>query len=245
MTDSRMKSIIFSLLLLAALPLMAQKSESLALSGHFKSTDSAAVVSEKLPLVKKSVGTALLLSLVLPGSGQYYMGESKSAALFLSSEALLWLGLFTNNAYHDQLVADYQSYAVQHAQVNPQGKSKQYWTDIGKYDDIYLFNEQRARQRYFENMYEENRENYWFWDVHQNRIRYDASRLHANEIAARVVYFQAAVVLNHLASGLHAMYLARVHNRKLKEAHAWNLSFQSSSFVSADRYIKARISIGF
>ncbi len=235
-----MKRFVF--LVLFALPLLAQQTSPLALQPHFKVSDSTEV---KTPAQEKSAGAAFLLSLVLPGSGQFYMGEHKTAALFFSSEALIWLGLFANDAYHDQLVDDYQTYAVQHAQVDPQGKSKQYWTDIGKYDDIYAFNEQRARQRYFDAMYEENQQNYWSWDVHQNRITYDANRLHANEVAARVVYFQAAVVLNHLASGLHAMYLARVNNRKIHEAHAWDLRFQSSSLVSADRFIKAHFSIAF
>lgn len=237
-----MKQFLIIALFAATLPLMAQPAGALAVQPHFKAADSTQADMQPQP---KSVGTALLLSLVLPGSGQYYMGERSAAALFLSSEALIWVGLFANDAYHDQLVNDYQTYAVQHAQVDPQGKSKQYWTDIGKYDDIYAFNEQRARQRYFDAMYEENQRNYWSWDVHQNRITYDANRLHANEVAARVVYFQAALVLNHLASGLHALYLARVHNRKLKEAHAWNLSVQSSSLVSADRYIKAYFSVAF
>ncbi len=237
-----MKQLIILALIVLVLPLKAQQGTPLAVHPHFNTSDSTQ--TEK-PDQEKSAGTALLLSLVLPGSGQLYMGEHTSAALFLSSEALIWLGMFANDAYHDQLVKDYQTYAVQHAQVNPEGKSKQYWTDIGKYDDIYAFNEQRARQRYFEAMYEENQQNYWSWDVHQNRITYDANRLHANEVAARVVYFQAAVVLNHIASGLHALYLARVHNRKVKQAHAWNLRFQSSSLVSADRFIKAHFSIAF
>ena len=237
-----MKRFIFLVLFGLAVSLRAQQASPLALQPHFKASDSTVV---EPPAQKKSAGVALLLSLVLPGGGQFYMGEHKAAVLFLSSEALIWLGLFANDAYHDQLVNDYQTYAVQHAQVDPKGKNKQYWTDIGKYDDIYAFNEQRARQRYFDAMYEENQQNYWSWDVHQNRITYDANRLHANEVAARVVYFQAAVVLNHLASGLHAMYLARTHNRKLNEAHAWNVRFQSSSLVSADRFIKAHFSIAF
>lgn len=184
---------------------------------------------------KKSVGKAFFFSLLLPGSGQYYMGRNTAAGVFFAAEVFSLVGLLANNAYSDFLVKEYRTFAVHHAGVQKSGKDHQYWSDIGKYDDIYAYNEQRRKDRNFAVLYDENQENYWSWDIHQNRIDYDAKRLHANAVAQKNVYFQLAVVVNHLASAIHAMYIARKHNKGLQQS--WNIQLDTYGFTPAQRYI--------
>ena len=131
----------------------------------------------------KSPGKAFFYSLLLPGAGQYYAESSNSAVLFLGAEALLWLGLVGNNLYADHLVEEYKTFAVQHAGVWNAGKDNEYWAVIGKYEDIYSYNEQRRRERRFDEVYDENAFYYWNWDSKTNRYEYDRSRLQAHEIA--------------------------------------------------------------
>lgn len=207
-------------------------------SGHFedqKTTDK--------PL--KSPGKAFFLSLLLPGSGEYYAGAKQYSAYFLSAEVLIWLGMFANDAYADRLVGEYKSYAVQHAAVHRKGKDYQYWIDIGKYDDIYEFNEQRQRERYFDALYEDNTANYWMWDKHENRLTYDKKRLDANEIAARSAYYQAAAMLNHIVSAIHAMYRARQYNERQSQSLSWQLQFEASPPAVTYGVYKARLSVNF
>jgi len=189
----------------------------------------------------KSVGKAFLFSLLLPGSGQYYLGYKNSAAVFLGLEAFCWLGLWANASYGAYLTTEYQTYAVQHAGVQKQGKNRRYWSDIGKYDDIYAFNQKREQERNFADLYDENTQNYWKWDSHVNRLDYDGKRLHANAVDARDVYFQLAVVVNHLAGAIHALFMARKQNSRKKRA-SWNWQLKTYGFTPGRRYLGFRLS---
>ena len=185
---------------------------------------------------QKSAGLAFLMSLALPGTGEFYMGRRGQTIAFLTSEILLWTGLSLNSMYADHLVDEYYTYAVQHADVNLNDKDKQYWVDIGKYDSIYEFNEQRRRDRYFDAIYLNEDENFWLWDTKENRLRYDGNRLRANEIASQDVYFFASIVLNHLISAVNSLRLARKHNRLLGEKANWSLGVNSYKIESKHYY---------
>jgi len=164
-----------------------------------------------------SPGKAALLSLIIPGAGEYYAGKSNFLAFFLTTEIIAWSSLIANNLYYKHLVNEYKIFAVQHAGFAPGvARDDRFWTDIGKYDDIFAFNARRERERYFEDLYPVTPETRWRWDGKDNRLKYDAKRLHANDIDNRRVYFQLAVVLNHLISGINAIRIARKHNKQLK-----------------------------
>ncbi len=177
---------------------------------------------------KKSVGKAIIFSLLIPGSGEWYMGASGQASFFFGVEVLLWGGLFANKWYAGQLQDDYKTYAVQYADVERDGKDKYYWINIGKYDNILDFNEQRARERYFEDMYTDIDKYNWNWQSKSNRLTYDGKRLDAESVDNNEVYFYSAIVLNHLVSGINALRLARKHNKTL----SWR--FDVDTYVDAD-----------
>lgn len=185
---------------------------------------------------QKSTGLAFFLSLALPGSGEFYMERRTQTAWFLTTEILLWTGLAANSLYTDHLVEEYRIYAIQHASVNREGKDKQYWMDIGKYNSIYDYNEQRRRDRYFDAIYLDEEINFWLWDSKENRLKYDESRLRANEIANQSVYFFASIVVNHLISAVNSLRIARKHNRELADKANWNLGVRSYKIESRHYY---------
>jgi hypothetical protein len=209
-------------------------------------TGSNALNSKNSPEIvgKKSVGLAFLMSLALPGSGEYYMGRRDHSVIFLTSEILLWSGLAANSFYADHLEGETYTYAVQHAGVSREGKDKQYWIDIGKFNSIYEFNEQRRRDRYFEAVYQDQQDKFWLWDSRDNRLRYDSKRLDANEIAGQDVYFYATIVLNHLVSAINSLRLARKHNRELAEKVDWSLRFHSYH-IDNNKFYGIKISKNF
>jgi len=245
-----MKHKILIILLLSILSLKAQSLESFqnpapAVDKTFNLAGNVLHFKSDGAIQKKSPGKAFFFSLILPGSGQYYAGEKQYAVGFFSSEILFLLGLFANEVYTNHLVDEYKTYAVQHAAVQRNGKDIEYWAHIGKYDDIYACNEQRQRERYFDNVYEDNQANYWIWDARENRITYDENRLHANAVAARVVYYQGAIMLNHISSAIHALYRVRVNNKKQVKTTAWNLQFDATPPSLVHASYRARLSISF
>ena len=185
---------------------------------------------------QKSVGLAFLMSLALPGAGELYLGRKGQAVGFLTSEILLWAGLTVNSLYFDHLESESHTFAVQHARVNTTGKDKQFWIDIGKYNSVFDFNEQRRRDRYFDAIYVNEQSDFWFWDNKENRLRYDGNRLRANEISGQDVYFYASIVVNHLVSAINSLRIARKHNRQLSGQANWNLGVSSYQIENGHYY---------
>lgn len=169
---------------------------------------------EGAPL-KKSVGKALLYSLILPGAGEFYVDEPGFGKLFLGIEILAWSSFLFNDHYFSSLQKDYKSYARLHAGVAQNSKNAQYWIDIGKFDDIYAYNDQRRRDRRIDAIYEESPNTIWNWDSKDNRFKYDAKRLKAVDIKNREVYFITTILLNHIVSAINAVRLTRKYNRNL------------------------------
>ena len=196
-------------------------------------------------LKQVSPGKAALLSLLLPGAGELYLGQRNFFAAFISTEIVAWSALIANRLFYQHLVREYKTYARQHAGFDPTvPRDDRYWVDIGKYDDIYAFNEQRERERYFADLYEVTPENYWRWDAHENRIKYDSKRIHANDVDNQRVYFQLAIVLNHLVSGINALRLARRHNKDLEEQKV-GVRFDAYRESKYSRYVGFNLSIRF
>ncbi len=177
---------------------------------------------------KKSVGKAALFSLLIPGGGEYYMGATGQAKVFFAIEVLLWGGLFANKWYVGTLEDDYKTYAVQYASVERDGKDDYYWVNIGKFNTIYDYNTQRARDRNFNEMYTDTDKYYWSWQSKNNRITYDGKRLNAENKSGNDVYFYSAILLNHFVSVINAIRLARKHNKTL----SWRIDVKT--YVDAE-----------
>jgi hypothetical protein len=225
------------LIWLTAFPLKAQQAAEIPYHNLYVNLSADLVKDFKLqnsadntaPVKKKSAGMAVLLSLVLPGSGEWYMGKTGQTKVFMGIEALLWGGLFANKWYVGQLEDDYKTYAVQYAEVNRAGKDYYYWVNIGKFNNIEDFNTQRARDRWFSEMYEDLEKYHWNWKSKSYRLTYDGKRLHAEDVKNMDVYFYSAIVLNHLVSAVNALRLARKHNKTL----SWRMDVDA--YVNADR----------
>ena len=103
------------------------------------------------------------------------------------------------------------------ARVFGDGKNDQFWIDIGKFDTIFEYNEERIRERDIDALYSEDRFWFWSWDNTENRFFYDSKRIETREIEQNQLYFFAAIALNHLVSAINALRLANSYNRKLDE----------------------------
>lgn len=179
---------------------------------------------ENTSLERKSPSKAFFYSLILPGTGEAYVGEEFQSKLFLGLELVGW-GLVIANMINVNLrESDYKNLAAQQANVLQQGKANQYWIDIAKFDNIYEYNEERRRDRDIDALYPENRYYYWQWDNESNRLGYDAYRIETREIENRRLYYFAAIALNHLVSAINALRLANSYNRQLDE-QSMNLGF--------------------
>ena len=202
----------------AAIRIPFKQSTQLGLSAVQIDNDFFQQLNEE-PVVeeKKSASKAFFYSLLLPGTGEAYVGEAFQSKLFLGIEIVAWGLVIANIINVNSRESDYKNFAVQHAFLNRTGKGDQYWIDVGKFDTIYEYNEERLRERDVNALYPENSFYYWGWDNRNNRFSYDASRIETREIEQKRLYFYAAIALNHLVSAINALRLANSHNRKLDE----------------------------
>jgi hypothetical protein len=175
-------------------------------------------------LERKSPSRAFFYSLLLPGSGEAYVGSEFQSRLFLGIEIIGWGLVIANMINVNTRESDYKNYAVQHANVLRQGKEDQYWIDIGKFDNLFEFNEERRRDRDIAALYPENGYYNWQWDKNETRLNYDAYRIETREIENDRLYFFAAIALNHLVSAINALRLANSYNRK-QEKQSMGLGF--------------------
>lgn len=154
-------------------------------------------------------GKNVLLSLLLPGLGEWVGGEKGRAKILIGVELGLWASFFGSREYAEVLERDYFTYAAVHAGVDTRGKDKQYWIDIGNADDIYEFNERRLVQRDLQAVYPESGEYYWQWDSEGNRVEYSGLRDKQDSWKRVGTFMIGGMVLNRIVSAIDIVRLIR------------------------------------
>lgn len=167
----------------------------------------------------KSKKKALLLSLLVPGAGELYLNDWnlrawQSGKYFFTSEALLWAGHFYFRSYSDWSRSDAKALAAAHARVNwNAAKPSGYFSIIGKFTDIYTFND--VQRRFFgpDAAFTENADNFWQWDSENNQNRFEDKRLESRNYKRYSQFVVYGVVVNHVLSAINAM---RMYNKRQK-----------------------------
>ena len=159
---------------------------------------------------KKNISSKnILLSLVLPGLGEWVGGEKGRAKIFMSFELGLWASYFGIREYTNVLERDYHTFAAIHAGVDTWGKNKQYWIDIGNADNIYAFNEKRRTDRNLEATYAETESYFWQWDNEGNRIEYSDLRDKQDHWKQIGTFMIGGMILNRIVSAVDIIRLIR------------------------------------
>ena len=70
----------------------------------------------------RSPGKAALLSLLVPGVGEFYAGGPRSGRFFLFTEGLFWTGMAVFKSLESSRTDTYRAYAAAHAGVRLDGK---------------------------------------------------------------------------------------------------------------------------
>jgi hypothetical protein len=150
-----------------------------------------------------SGGSYFLSSLFIPGWGQYRQGRKNTALAFFGFELTMWSGIFAVKTYGQWLENDYRTYAILHADINPQGKNHAFYVNIGNYDSVDQFNQVQQLERDYDALYLSD-EYYWRWDSPVNRGKFEDLRILSDSYQHSSMYFAGAIVLNHLVSAVEA-----------------------------------------
>ena len=163
------------------------------------------VKEEQLESDKKekqySVGETRLLvlkSVILPGWGEHSMGKHKRGYIFNTTELLGWLSYAAFTLYKDKTRDDMKAFAANHAGIDPDGRSNQYFVDIGNYMNMHDYNEQKRRYRQVNLIYGDDKA--WAWDSKTNQKKFDDMRLKSRLAKRNRNLVTSALILNRLFS---------------------------------------------
>lgn len=157
----------------------------------------------------KSPRKAFLLSLILPGAGQYYVGASRSASYFLGAEAASWIGFIGFRRLAGVRQTHYKTFSAAHAGIDPEGKPRQFFIDMGDSTSLYQYN---RRARYIRGLqarlYPEEAGWTWEWDSKEAMARYRELFKSSDSAERRALYMVGLAVTNRIVSAIHAARVA-------------------------------------
>ena len=215
-----MKSIFFFFIVTAVLTLPSQgqttshflRYDLSTISGG-ESTAPTAFPDNSAALKKKSQTTAVLFSLILPGMGEWYAGDFGTGRYSLIAEATLWLTYASFQQYGAWFQSDARQFAAVHSGASLGGKNDQFFVNIGNFDNVYDYNDQKLRERDLTDVYDPAAGYFWSWDTDGDRARFRAMRVSGDEIFNNSKFVIGAVILNHIISAVDAARLVRNYNK--------------------------------
>ena len=177
-------------------------------------------------------GSAFLQSLLIPGWGQYSLGQKSTALMFISAEVIFIGGALSLQSYGNSSRDDYEALARVHAGVTG-SHSHDYYVDVGNWMTVDDFNNQRMLERNFGSLYS-NPDDAWSWDSEGNRADMEKIRIRSDRAFNSIIYFAAGIAVNHLASAIHAgrQSATRKARAALESGHSDELSFNWTPIVS-------------
>lgn len=162
---------------------------------------------------KKSPALALLFSLILPGAGHLYLNRMDVGKYFLGADAASWLGLVSLNIYGNSVRDNSRTFSLEHADVNNiDNKNDDYFANVGNFNDIYEYNNDKLTRGEYEKLYDVNKF-FWNWDNIDNRNLYETQRKNSERIYNSRVIFGSILVANRIISGISAFLIANKANK--------------------------------
>lgn len=166
---------------------------------------------------RKSATKAMALSLLVPGMGQYYTGNVRTARYYWAIEGLSWLAWIGFRTYGDWKEDDYIRYAVEHAGADLDGKPDWFVDMVGYYDDLDQYNELGraiARERPY---LAPNPGNDWQWQSVNDKFSFRQIKNRSREAYRRADFTLGVMLISRLVSAIHAVHLARQTGKRLDD----------------------------
>lgn len=194
---------------------------------EFKSIDQQIAIDDVKQ--KKSAGLAIVYSLLLPGMGELYADAYDSGVYFTIADGVLWGTYIGMNVYGNWQKDRYISYAETNADITTENKDDDYYATISEYLSIDQYNDQKAFERNFDEMY--NTEQYfWKWNTSEERKTYRDMWVSSEQTLNDVRFVVWGLLLNRVVSAINAVRLVSRYNNNLNQEVGWNVSLGVQSY---------------
>lgn len=186
------------------------------------------------PIRFKSVTLAVVLSVLVPGTGELYAGNFETGKYAMMAEAAIWTTYFALSTYSNWVRQDARLFATQHAGASFTSKGDQFDVDMGNYLSVDDYNQAKLQTR-DNNLLYTDPSFYWKWDSDADMAEFKSDRILSDQIIQDGKFVIAAAVVNRIFSAFSAGRAAASYNRKILYDGAWNLeAYPTSSKNIAD-----------
>lgn len=166
---------------------------------------------------KYSKTKAVILSLLVPGAGHYYVNKKGRGQLFFGAEIATWFGYFAFHSYGRWKEDDYKKYGIQRAGITSTGHDDAFYRNLLFYDSREDYNESGRIINPGSPYYPNNPQYDWFWESTESRQAYRTMR-NDSEVAYRKATFMLGVALvNRIIASIDALRLARKESNRFKD----------------------------
>ena len=155
--------------------------------------------------------------------GELYADAYDVGKYFTIADGILWGTFIGMNAYSSWQKDNYQSYAASRAGVDNTNKDENYYARIGEYTSIETYNDQKALERNFIEMYDEEKY-FWKWNSVEERRTYRDMWTSSEQTSNDIRFVVGGLILNRVASAINAARLVTSYNKRLEEEVSWNFS---------------------
>lgn len=162
---------------------------------------------------RKSVGKAILYSILLPGLGERYVGHKKKASYFFAAEALWWVGYISYHTYGGWKEDAYINFARERADADLEGKSEEFLDFVGYYYSIDQYNTVGRVLDRNRPYLEDNASNHWRWYNSSDKAAFREMKNSSREAFRRADFMIGLMVLSRIVSAIDAAHDARVSRR--------------------------------
>ena len=173
----------------------------------------------------KSILKAGILSALVPGAGEYYVGKRVKARYFFAAEVLTWIGYFSFRTYGSWRKEDYINYAARYADAQLEDKSEEFQDWVGFYRSIDAFNSLGRVGDPNRAYLPDTPEYHWYWDTPEHQAIYRDIKTKSKDAYNRANFMLGVAVVTRVISIVDAVRDARSSNRQL-----------DNSFSQTDRF---------
>ncbi|MCI0449442.1 MAG: hypothetical protein L0Y79_06615 [Chlorobi bacterium] len=178
---------------------------------------------------KKSPGLAFIYGLLIPGMGHVYADRFETGKYFMISEAAIWLTYAAFSIYGNWLIDDAYDYAVLHAGISLGDKDRDdnFFVDIANYNSVDEYNDEKLRFGEYDKLYFPELGYGFYWDSEENRRIYREDKIAGDRTLNDRLFVVGAVLINHLISGISAVFAANSYNDELKKKSSGGFSLRA------------------
>jgi hypothetical protein len=168
-------------------------------------------------VARKSIAKAFLLSALVPGAGQYYVGNRKKARVFFAAETMTWISYISFRTYGNWKKDDYIRYGNTYAGASLDDKDDEFLDMVAFYEDIDQYNTLGRAFDPERPYYPDTPEYHWRWpsEYHQQAFRELKNR--SREAYRKSDFVLGIAIVTRIVSVVDAVRDATRINRKTQE----------------------------